>query len=112
MDIKNYKYQNMDIINYDDILYCLSYKWIVYLILNKKENQFIINKDLFLNCDLNIFNNKTLLHKVKTFFQWYLWKSIINKNDFMNFINQCYNYNWIDIRLYDKYFYKWICLYL
>jgi len=109
MDIKKDYYDKMNIIEYDWFLKCLYFKNTCYLIFNKKENHFIINRDIY-TIEKN-FNNKTLWDRIKKFFRYYLWKSIINKNDFMNFINQCYNYNWIKINYYDKYYYDWIVIF-
>lgn len=105
---KHFEYDNMKIIVYNDILYCLSYKDKIYCIKNIKENELIINKSLYQNYELNIFNNKTFFEKVKKFLVYYFSIHINNKKDFENFINYCFQYNEYKIKKYDSYFYDWI----
>lgn len=91
ININYNSYDDMKIKIIDNRLYCLEFKNVVYLVLDKEKNNYFINRKLY--NDKDCFNSKALFNKVKKFFRYYLEKTLINKQDFINFINQCNNYN-------------------
>lgn len=107
MKTTNFNYDNMNLIIYDWFLKTLYFKDQAILIHNTKDNIFIINKKLFHDNDL--YKSRSLWIKVKKFFRYYLWYRLDNKNQFMNFINNCFKYNDTKIRLYNHYIhYNWL----
>lgn len=102
-------YDWLKIIHYDWILHCLYFKDKCFLVYNSKEKELCINRTYYL-C-INYWSSKTLFSKINKFFRLYIWKTLINKNDFMNFINQCKTWNDNKIRAVDWYYFYWINLF-
>jgi len=110
MKTTSFNYDNMNIITYDWFLKTLYFKDQAILIHNTKDNDFIINRKIYL--DKDFYNNKTLWIKIKKFFHYYLWFNFNNKNQFMDFINSCFRFNNFNIKLYDHYtHYTWLTLF-
>lgn len=103
-DFRLFQYDNMDIEIIDNNLFCLCFKDNYFIVFDKENKVFYINKHLYNNS--KYFNSKALFEKVKRFFKYYLWKTIKNKIDFMLFINECKNFNNIDIKTMDILYYN------
>lgn len=103
-DFRLFQYYNMDIEIIDNNLFCLCFKDNYFIVFDTKNKVFYINRHFYNNS--KYFNSKTLFEKVKHFFKTYLWKTIKNKIEFIIFINECRNFNNIDIRIMDTLYYN------
>jgi len=103
-DFRLFQYYNMNIEIIDNNLFCLCFKDNYFIVFDKENKVFYINKHLYNNS--KYFNSKTLFEKVKRFLKTYLWKTIKSKIDFMIFINECKNFNNIDIKAIDTLYYN------
>jgi len=103
-DFRLFQYYNMNIEIIDNNLFCLCFKDNYFIVFDKENKVFYINKHLYNNS--KYFNSKTLFEKVKRFLKTYLWKTIKSKIDFMIFINEYKNFNNIDIKAIDTLYYN------
>lgn len=103
--IEHNLYDWMDLVKYNQKIICLCFKWINFLVYNWFYDEFVINRELYFN------TSKALFEKVKKFFHYYLWKTIKNRKDFINFVNECTQRNGKFIKKYDCYTSNWLLLF-